>query len=180
MIPMNKISGRDIPADVVRQAEQLVGKENVATALSLIEYDRELEKVMKFVFGRTFICKDINVAKKVTYHPNIMIRSVTLDGDSIEPSGTLSGGSRPKGGSVLLEVGEIKKLNNTLKNIEQQLAAVTAKINQIRPVAQKYGQLKEQMDLREHELNVAKQRLAQTSHQQHQTEIEELEQKIGM
>lgn len=65
MIPMNKIASHDIPSDVVRKAENLVGKENVATALSLIEYDRELEKVMKFVFGRVFICKDIDCAKKV-------------------------------------------------------------------------------------------------------------------
>lgn len=68
MIPMNKISARDISADIVRQAENLVGKENVATALSLIEYDPSLDKVMKFVFGRTFICKDIDVAKKVINH----------------------------------------------------------------------------------------------------------------
>lgn len=115
---------------------------------------------------------------QVTYHPNILIRSVTLDGDSIEPSGTLSGGSRPKGGAVLMEVGEIKKLTNTLNNIERQMNEITSKYNQIRPIAHKFGQAKEQLDLREHELKMVKQQLAQTSHQQHETEISDLEQKI--
>lgn len=44
-----------------------VGKENVQSALSLIEYDRYFEPVMKFVFGHTLVCRDLNVAKQVSY-----------------------------------------------------------------------------------------------------------------
>lgn len=62
---MNKISGREINPSIVKCAQDLVGKDNVGTALSLIKYAPEYDVVMKYVFGRTFVCKDINVAKKV-------------------------------------------------------------------------------------------------------------------
>ena len=47
---------------------------------------------MKFVFGSAFVCKDMNIAKKVTFDPNVMKKSVTLSGDSFDPAGTLTGG----------------------------------------------------------------------------------------
>lgn len=42
------------------------GRENVESALSLIEYDRYFDPVMKYVFGNTIICKDLEVAKGVS------------------------------------------------------------------------------------------------------------------
>lgn len=65
MIPINKISDKIIPQNVVAFAQNLVGAENVSSALSLIEYSQDVDKVMKYVFGRTLVCTDINVAKKV-------------------------------------------------------------------------------------------------------------------
>lgn len=69
-----------------------VGKENVQTALSLVCYDSELHKAMEWVFGTSFICRDMDVAKRVTFDKNIMKKSVTLEGDVFDPAGTLTGG----------------------------------------------------------------------------------------
>lgn len=66
LLPINKIRGRELNASVVRAAQNLVGKENVAPALSLINYDPQYDVVMKYVFGRTLVCKDLDIAKKVT------------------------------------------------------------------------------------------------------------------
>ncbi|XP_042214594.1 structural maintenance of chromosomes protein 2-like [Homarus americanus] len=92
IIPLNKITGRSIDAHIVKQAENLVGKENVQTALSLVCYDHDLHKAMEWVFGSSFICHDMDVAKQVTFNKNIMRKSVTLDGDVFDPAGTLTGG----------------------------------------------------------------------------------------
>jgi structural maintenance of chromosome 2 len=64
----------------------------VYPALSLIEYDPAVHAAMQWVFGQTFICKDMETAKKITFHDRILKKSVTLDGDVFDPSGTLSGG----------------------------------------------------------------------------------------
>ena len=42
-----------------------VGKDNVHLALSLIGYDDEIRAAMAYVFGTTFVCDDMDNAKKV-------------------------------------------------------------------------------------------------------------------
>ncbi|XP_058055070.1 structural maintenance of chromosomes protein 2 [Anopheles bellator] len=178
MIPLNKISSRQIDPSVARFAEELVGRENVATALSCISYDPAVDKAMSFAFGHSFIVKDLNVAKQITYHPRIMTRSVTLDGDVVDPGGTLSGGARAKGSAVLLEVAEINKVQAILQQREAELRDISLEISKIEKTANRYTQLKEQHDMLNYELNNVKQRLAQTSFQQNQEEVEELKQKL--
>lgn len=108
-----------------------------------------------------------------------MTRCVTLEGDIVDPEGTLSGGSRPKGGAVLVEVAVVKKLFKSIENVTIQLQDINAKIAKIQKAAQTYHQIKEELDLQQHELNNVKQRLSQSSFQQHQAEITELKQKNG-
>lgn len=67
IIPLNKITGKKIDQKLVQAAERLVGKGNVWPALSLIKYDPILEPALQYVFGTTFICRDLNVAKKVSF-----------------------------------------------------------------------------------------------------------------
>ncbi|XP_053658501.1 structural maintenance of chromosomes protein 2 [Anopheles marshallii] len=178
MIPLNKISGRKIDPSVARFAEELVGKENVTTALSCISYDPQVDEAMQFAFGHSFIVKNLDVANKITFHPRIKTRSVTLDGDVVDPGGTLSGGARAKGNAVLLDVAEINRIQAMLQEKEVELRNICAEISKIEKTAHRYGQLKEQHDMLNYELNNLKQRLAQTSFQQTQEEIEELKKKI--
>uniref|UniRef100_A0A1Q3EXC9 Structural maintenance of chromosomes protein n=1 Tax=Culex tarsalis TaxID=7177 RepID=A0A1Q3EXC9_CULTA len=178
MIPLNKISGRSIDQNTVRVADSLVGKGRAVTSLSCVEYDREIEPAMKFVFGGSFLAEDMNVAKQVTYHRQIMCRTVTLDGDVVDPSGTLSGGAKPKGGAVLLEVEEINQIQRALAQKEQEYQQVCAEISKLERVAQRFSQLKEQLDLMHYELKTLQARLAQTTFQQAQQEIEDLKQKV--
>lgn len=178
-MPLNKISYGSLAPKTVQLAERLVGAENVASALSLLNYPPHLERAVQHVFGRILICSDLNVAKKVTFHPQIKTRSVTLDGDVVDPEGTLSGGARPAGGAVLLEMAAVKEMMSRVNDIETELRQVLAEIMQIKPAADQWNQLKERLDLQMHELNNAKARMAQSSHQQHQQELDELKAKIG-
>ena len=47
---------------------------------------------MEYVFGNSFVCKDMDCAKQVTFDDRINKKSVTLDGDVFDPAGTLTGG----------------------------------------------------------------------------------------
>lgn len=62
------------------------------TALSLVCYESELHKAMEWVFGTSFVCQNMDVAKHVAFHNNVMRKCVTLDGDVFDPAGTLTGG----------------------------------------------------------------------------------------
>lgn len=115
-VPMNKIIGKALDASVIRNAEKLVkviqiffvlvisiiivkcfiwiqvGKGKVLRALDLIDYEPEYRDVMEWAFGDVLICVDNDAANKVAFHPTVKRKCVTLDGDSYDPSGLVSGG----------------------------------------------------------------------------------------
>jgi structural maintenance of chromosome 2 len=77
----------------------------VRLALSLVGYPEDVANAMTFVFGDTLVWDDAESAKLVTFSPQVGgVRSVTLDGDVYDPSGTLSGGSAPSGSGILVKV----------------------------------------------------------------------------
>lgn len=62
---------------------------------------------MEYVLGSVLICKDLSIARQVTFHDRIRCRCVTLDGDVTDPSGTLSGGAMKKGTPILQQLDDI-------------------------------------------------------------------------
>lgn len=178
IIPLNKITGRSIDDYIVKQAESLVGKENVQTALSLVCYERELHKAMEWVFGSSFICRDMNVARQVTFHNNIMRKSVTLDGDVFDPAGTLSGGARRQGGSILAQLDSFREYEDELSAKTQRLQHVEQQLQHLQKNADKYLKAKQQYTLRFHELQLCNQRIQQSTHYQQQEEVNALENTI--
>lgn len=179
IIPMNKIVGSRLPDKTVQFAQRLVGKENVIPALDCIQYDQSLETVMRYVFGRTFICKDMATARKVCFHDQIRTRCITFDGDAVDPEGTLSGGSRAEGPALLDSVAEIKKLRAMIAPKDQELRTILTAIVQITQTSRTFNKCKEEVDMVQIELESVKQRLAQTSFQKHQQEIEDAKAEIG-
>lgn len=59
-----------------------------------MDYEPQYHKVMEWAFGDTFVCVDNDTAKEIAFNKNMRIfkKSVTLDGDSYDPSGIVSGG----------------------------------------------------------------------------------------
>ncbi|XP_057332971.1 structural maintenance of chromosomes protein 2 [Microplitis mediator] len=178
IIPLNKISGQRIDDATVKRAEQLVGCENVRTALSLIEYPNELSPAMAFIFGSVFICKDLSVAKKVAFDGKIMRKCVTMEGDVCDPSGTLSGGAPASAGSILTKVSEYKVLLDQLEAKEQAMGTADREIRKISPIAERWNKIKGEFTLKDHEVKAAKKLLEVTQHYQLGEEIKQLTEKI--
>ncbi|KAL4236668.1 Structural maintenance of chromosomes protein 2 [Mactra antiquata] len=178
IIPLNKISARTIPNDVVKRAESLVGKDNVHTALSLIGYDRELEAAMQYVFGSSFVCNDMNSAKKVTFDERVQKKCVSLGGDSFDPAGTLTGGARAQTSSILEKLQEFNEIGEELSKKRGLLDQVERELQGIRGVANRFTKLKQQYDLKQQEVELLKEKLEQGSHHQQLEEIASLRENI--
>lgn len=179
IIPITKIRGSSIEPNKVRLAQQLVGPANCIPALDLIDFHPSLKTVMEYVFGRTFICTDMKSAKEVTYDKRILVRSITLDGDVLDPEGTLSGGAQSQQTPVLIQVAEIKEFSKRLDAKRAELRSVQDQISKIQTNANQYKHVKGQLENANYELDSIKQLLAQTSYQKHQQEIEEARANIG-
>eukprot|EP01135_Chromosphaera_perkinsii_P010662 Nk52_evm62s2192 gene=Nk52_evmTU62s2192 len=178
ILPLNKISSQMAPANAVALAKKEVGANNVNIALSLVGYDHEVEAAMKYVFGKTLICKDMESAKQVTFNKNINLKSVTLEGDVFDPSGTLTGGSKPSSSSVLQLLQELNNLQRQLKVEQAGLDSLAKNMCELKKVAAEHKQLSEKQGLTKHELELLEKRMKQNRFFIISSEIESTENEI--
>jgi structural maintenance of chromosome 2 len=114
---------------------------------------------MAYVFGDVLICDDATTAKAVTFHPQIQLRSVTVDGDAYDPSGTISGGSAPTSSGLLIKVQEIKEVEGALnkaKSVYQQLEQEDRRNQAIKSA---WSSAKRDLDIKTHEVSLLEQQI---------------------
>ncbi|KAJ8247752.1 hypothetical protein GJAV_G00249880 [Gymnothorax javanicus] len=172
IIPLNKISARTLTDNVVKTAKNLVGADNVHTALSLVGYEAELQKAMEYVFGTTLVCDTLDNAKKVTFDKRVMTKTVTLGGDVFDPQGTLSGGARAQSASVLSKLQELKDVQDNLEAKETELRSVEKTLSGLKGTADKYRQLKQQWDMKCEEAELLQVKLQQSSYHKQEEELQ--------
>lgn len=112
-------------------------------AASVVKYDGYFDNVVRYLLGNTLICDNIENAVAIAKRYRFAFKIVTLDGDVVNPSGSMSGGSRRREGSNVLSTdrrleqieqelkrkeGEMSSLN---KNKEQSLAQVNELIESV-------------------------------------------------
>ncbi|KAK5129679.1 hypothetical protein LTR08_002971 [Meristemomyces frigidus] len=162
IVPLDKIAASRAPADRVAAAQKLApGKVNLA--LTLVGYEHEVEKAMEFVFGNTLVAADATTAKKVTFDPAVRLKSVTLEGDVYDPSGTLSGGSAAQGSGVLLTLQKLNAITQELHQEEEELAKVERAIAKDALKLKSARQIKQELDLKSHEIQLAETQIASNS-----------------
>ncbi|NWH75213.1 SMC2 protein, partial [Piaya cayana] len=172
IIPLNKISARCIGQDIVKLGQTLVGRDNLDLALCLVGYESELQKAMEYVFGTTLICNNMDNAKKVTFDKRIMTRSVTIDGDTFDPQGTLHGGNCcSQTAPILSKLQEMKDVEAELKTKESELETVEKELARLKNDAEKYQQLKQQWELKSEEAELLQTKLQQSAYHKQEEEL---------
>ena len=74
----------------------------VGLAIDLVRYDKKYENVIHNLLGNTLICDDIQSATIIAGRYPRAFKIVTLDGDLIATSGSMTGGSRRENSANLL------------------------------------------------------------------------------
>ncbi|KYQ89750.1 structural maintenance of chromosome protein [Tieghemostelium lacteum] len=177
-LPLNRIDGRTIESSKVKQAEKLVGKENIQPAISLVEYDKSLENAMNFVFGTTFIAKDKSHAQKVAFDPNVKTKTISLEGDEYNPSGSLTGGSTSNRDSLLSRIQKLNESNSKLKKMHSELEKVNLELANSKSSSDQYKKLHHELELKQHEFRLINDRLKLNPQHQLLENIKEMEQSI--
>ncbi|OAA81520.1 nuclear condensin complex subunit Smc2 [Akanthomyces lecanii RCEF 1005] len=178
IIPLNKISAFKASAQTIATAQDIApGKVNLA--LSLVGYDDEVSSAMEYVFGNTLVCEDAETAKRVTFDPSVKMRSITLEGDSYDPSGTLSGGSAPTSSGVLVTLQQLNSLTRelneaeiSLKQLQAQMAKEKSKLDQAR-------RTKQDLDLKNHEIKLGEEQISGNSSSSIIQEVENMKTTIA-
>ncbi|KAI4755739.1 putative nuclear condensin complex subunit Smc2 [Aureobasidium sp. EXF-3400] len=158
IIPLNKISAFRAASEKIGAARSM-SNNKCDLALNLIGYEEDVNAAMEYVFGNTLICEDAATAKKVTFDPAVRMKSVTLEGDVYDPSGTLSGGSSPKTSGVLVTLQQLNEITRELDARQaalHQLQSTMAQEKQKLDAARKF---KQNLDLKNHEISLAEQQI---------------------
>jgi structural maintenance of chromosome 2 len=162
IIPLNKISSFRASAEKIGAAQNIApGK--VDLALSLIGYDEEITAAMNYVFGNTLICNDADTAKRVTFDPSVRIKSVTLDGDVYDPSGTLSGGSAPNSSGMLVTLQKLNEITREIRSKERVLANLEETMKKEKKKLDAVRSIKQDLDLKNHEIKLTEEQIGNNS-----------------
>ena len=152
IIPLNKMkpnASDPAPAKNVSNGEASI-------ALSLVTYDENVQNVMKYVFGKAFVCKNQSTAKSVAYNRDVMLKCVTVEGDLFNPDGVISGGSRSQGGSVLTKLNALYKAEDSLAQAKSRAKAAMETAKAAMKEAKEAQKLEDDLDRHEHALGLLK------------------------
>ena len=97
----------------------------IGIASDLVGFDKKYEQIILNLLGKTVIVKDIDSAVELAKKNKYSFKIVTLEGDVINPSGAISGGSVAKKTVNILGRGkEIKNLEQELAKLEKQISKI--------------------------------------------------------
>ena len=97
----------------------------IGIASDLVEVNNKYDGILQNLLGRTVIVENIDSAVALAKKNNYSFKIVTLEGDVINPSGAISGGSVQKKTVSLLGRGkEIKALEKELKDIKTNIEKI--------------------------------------------------------
>ncbi len=115
-LPITSVKGKKL--DKIKGNEKGV----IGIASDLIKYSKKYEQIVTNLLGRTVIVDNMDTAIKVSKQNNYTFRIITLEGDIINPSGAITGGSVTKKTVNILGRGkEIEKLQKEIKALEEKI-----------------------------------------------------------
>jgi structural maintenance of chromosome 2 len=178
IIPLNKIAAFKASAEKIATAQK-VAPGKVDLALSLVGYDDEVSTAIDYVFGNTLICADAATAKRVTFDPAVRMKSITLEGDSYDPSGTLSGGSSPNSSGVLVTLKKLNELTKELREQEKALADLQNIMAREKTKLDQARKIKQELDLKSHEIKLTEEQIGGNSSSSIIQEVENMKANIA-
>ncbi|CAM9911302.1 unnamed protein product [Pylaiella littoralis] len=175
IIPLNKITPNPLKQNQLSRAADIAQRMNgnASCAIELVGYEDDLRGAMSYVFGSSIVCDSLDVAKEVAFDRGVRARTVTLDGDSFEPQGTLTGGSKSQLGVILGRLAELQSASRELGVHEERLRGVNDKIGRLSEASKKFAKLSNEVEIRKQELSLLAERLGQSSHSQLEQRLEE-------
>lgn len=98
----------------------------VAVASDLVECKSEYKNIISNLLGRVVIVEDMDCAIGIAKRYGNRFKLVTIDGQVINPGGSMTGGSQSKGAGILSRGNMIDELNAQAKELESKVEGLKA------------------------------------------------------
>ena len=118
-LPITAVKGKKL--------DNIKGKSQgtIGIASDLIKYNKKYEQIILSLLGRTVIVEDMDNAINLAKKNNYSFRIVTLEGDLINPTGAMAGGSiSKKTVNILGRSKEIEKLAKQIEKIKKEIEEI--------------------------------------------------------
>ncbi len=187
-LPLSNISGRGGLAqkDVLREPGV------VGTANTLVEADAEYSELVMYLLGRVLVVDNIDHAIAIGKKYRHSLRMVTIEGESLSPGGSMTGGAFKNNSNLLGRRREIEELERSVgilkKELEETQRAIGENRSRRNVLRDTVADLQQQLQQQYVEQNTAKMNLAQiqekedeiqNSYRRIEREQEELRQQAG-
>ncbi|CAL6328318.1 unnamed protein product [Bathycoccus prasinos] len=158
IVPLDKVDGRKAHDEQVKAAEKVSNNEAKLAVSLVTAKDQSVQSVMNYVFGRAFVCQTQETAKRVAFDKNVLLNCVTVEGDLLNPTGLLTGGSRNKGSSVLKKLKAFSEAEMKASELRDDIERCDRDIEKAKIERKKYTELETKLDQCEHKLNLLKEK----------------------
>lgn len=156
-LPLNAIHARN-----TLENESCINEKGViGVASNLVRVSFEYEGLAKYLLGRILVVDNIDNALLIAKKYKYTLRIVTLEGEQLNPGGSMTGGAFRNSSNLLgrrREIEELKQsVSNTNKQITQEKAAVADLRNQVakyREALDSYNKLLRETHIRKNTIDV--------------------------
>ncbi len=143
-LPLSAISGRVLREDGVESCRGYVG-----IASELVRCEPKYQSIIDSLLGRIVIAEDLDAAIAMAKRFHSRFKIVTLDGQVMNPGGSMTGGSVAKEAGILSRANELKRLTQDEQRLLSQKDILSAQMTEAQRA----------VDQTEYELSTAKEQL---------------------
>lgn len=145
-LPLSVIKGRSIPKYQLSIAES--HPDFIGIASQLVEYESAYKPIIENLLGNVIIAKTLEGANAIAKQIQYSHRIVTLEGDVVNPGGSMTGGAvKQKSPSFLTKNRELESIRDKIAEMEEKTALLEKEVKNLKQsIAKKEKELD---DLRE-------------------------------
>ena len=162
-LPLSGIQGRNLQENGLEECRGFVG-----VASKLVDCDGQYRNIMENLLGRTVIVQDMDAAIAMSRKYNSRFKIVTLDGQVMNPGGSMTGGSTNKEAGILSRANELEKLTLQEKKLQTDKMAAEGELQEAQ---RQYDQVEFQLTAAKDQLREAEDQVLRLEGQEKQHEI---------
>lgn len=124
-LPIENITSKDIDGRILDKASK--DKGFIGIANELVSFPKDISEIIGSLLGRIIVCDNIDSGRRIARSISYQTKIITLEGDSINPGGSLTGGSYHRNNAGILgRSREIEEISINLEKLVQEISIIEA------------------------------------------------------
>ena len=144
-LPIASIKGRQLEKNILDKVSSLQGY--VGLGSELVRYEPDMGNIIDFLLGRVVVADNLELAIQMARKINYGCRIVTLEGDVINPGGSMTGGfNRSTGTGVLSRARELTELAQEIDQLKKSVSESAQALPDLEEAMQNHGRRLSELD----------------------------------